>query len=1251
MSNESAAQESFEVDDFSGGETDYYLMGNKQRYHKACNFLINADKKLEVRPGSQGFDLKLNHILPGSPTRVGAFLYYNTKRELLVQQAQNIYYLDKCWKPILGPEGAPANGYSNEYDSFSSQEWKGHTYFASAGGGRPGKIYRDQTGAFQVRTVGLPVPVSTPNFTKTTLLAACVALANDLRASMVAHIKDVTILHTAIDKWSLSYFEAQNFVVADGEYPGPQPKPTPAPAASDETSLYSLVLALNLAYEHHGKDPNPLFPFYHKNITINGGAEPPKGPFQLLSNNTKPADLLVAAAQLNELRQKWYWHRIGLFTHSSTNKFTSMDLYRVNTPSIQYVSYNAVPYIQPNYSEFIRYANYLKQLWNMHVSEGVFGADFNASDLYQGQIWHSQLINATQDASCPIPDALDVDAACLIIYWIWAMYGAVHFADANIPNHTKMSCNTTAGSAVISNIKDESATLSTIPVGSWVIFGGALLTDPSDVRNQYAAQVTGIPGANQATLSKPAIADNAGLSIEYSSSLYHGSYDGGNFKTVTATLVTADETPTTIPGSGLSAQNIAAVPSTLKQWSDFAGTCFQLISAHMQNAKSHHILNYPTTYLFGNGPFYKPQIATYDYAFVYKYTYTTKDGVEFESESEPVFTSVETAKQFPVGTELDTGLTGNDVTNLKKVTQGFTSTHVEQVPYPTLQNIPVLKNSLLSNYDVANITVELFRTQDGGTTYYLMDEVKNGITTYTDLYSDENGNAARGALSDQQPLYTTGGEVAHSQAPECRYFLILDNIAYYAYITDTGQVFKDQIVQSIPGAPDTGPADFSDEVGDEITGLSSCRSNVIVLCRHSLYRLTGGYNNLGQGTLSHEKISDEIGCVSSKSIVQTELGIFFAGTDGFYFTDGFQLIKVSIDRNLTYKQLVQTEAQAARITGAYDRLNRQIWWSTQSEPTGTDVDESHIFYLDYGVKPSGVFTSAANGTYWSPTALAFFEGDMIRGDRRGVLLRHNKRWKSDPKIPSSGTYEDFLAIDQWGTVHVPYLYRSCALDFGSIAVGNYVTKVKMLGKNVGNSATQFFTIADNNYNSPSKKPVAPMLYQANPRWGDATVAWGDSSFKWKYDGKLDLRRRMPRGNLRAQLKQIEARPARVGVYRYDAYPEGAFVQVSKANLTASLTTPDGYYWIQWPVDVMDMYIAFEDDGYVNEYQITKAVQEVAFIADPNSLLTEDLVDQKWVVRGYMKEASLAFLGYTLQFASFGDRGSAYTAGSGSGENG
>lgn len=1220
-----------EITDFSGGMTDYYLQGDPKRFQVARNFLITSDKKLELRYGSWGLDENGNHKLPGSALRIGSLFTFDNEREMLVQQARKIFYLGPNWTEIRGPEGAEAIGGGSPYDAFSSVDWNSHVYFTSAGGGLPGKLYKDESGVFQVRTAGLPLPKAAANFTNDELLFKCIQLANDLRSSMVQHIKDTTNLHDEIDKWSLSYFEAQSFQpIFDDEYPGPQPAPTPAPAATNEATLFALVAALNAAYEHHGADGDSS-PYYHREF-FQGPLIPPKGPYKTLSDNTTPTIITQAAAQLDELRTRWYWHRFALFTHSARNLISEMDLYPVTAPAIGTINLVGVPYVQPNYTEIFRYVAYLQNTYNSHVSNGEYTGGWLAS---YNNPWHNQLQNDTRWHVSPFGDPTDLDTAYLIIYYIWAMYGLLHYPDSNTATHGRIYFDSVAGSPDITNVADDDGSIA--PQNDWWVYGGFDMFQDPDPNNRRAAQVIS-SGSGTATLSKP-LDSTQSNGVVYSASFYHGNFVNSTPTPTTTSPVGIDENLDPQPTSGLSDVN-NNLPTTIEAWVAKAQTVFTALKYHVENPRSHFQGQGVELFLTGNGPFYLPQISSYGYAFIYKVTYKNQDGIEFLTQGPPVFVGpIETAKQAPIGTQLASGFP--DATD-DPLSESI-STRVTEIAAAYLSNLPELTNTSLTNYDVANVKLEIYRTQDGGNTFYLLGEVDNGETTFTDLTSDTVSSPNNDALDVRQTLYTTGGVVANDPPPYAKYIHILQNTAYYGFITDTGQTFKGRILQSVPGSPDAVPADFYDEVEDELMGLTSARNNLIALGRNSVYRMGGSYTLLGQGLLTHERISDAMGCISSASVVQTEIGVFYAGTDGFYYTDGYQLIKISLDIDKTYASRTQTENQRSRISGTYDKLTRRIWWTMQSEPNGPDCDEAFVFYLNYGVKPGGVFTSMGGSSDWAPTSILFFNGDMIRGDRRGLIFKHAEYLKSDPKVPTDLT----TPLADWQRAHIPFQYRSCSLDFGTLAKGNWVSRIHLVGANKGNVNVSTNAIADNNYFSPSNKRLAPMVYRPNMMWGDPGILWGDPEAKWKYDGKFDQWRRFPAGNLRAQLKQIEFSPARVGVYSYDEYPELCFADVVVADNEVTIQSPSGFTAIVWPIDVVGMYIAFEVDNYEEEFLITSVADAVLTYSGS---IAADLANQKWVIRGYQKEAGLSMIGYVIHFANVGERGEAYGKGAGRGEN-
>lgn len=1277
-----------EVKDFSGGMTDFYLQGDPRRYQWADNLQVNVDKKLETRPGSVGFGVGTAAHKPLDNgvfyPRIDSFSVWDTGKELVPVMGRKLFYLDTTWQELLGPTGNEAIGNGQAYDTFSWSEWKGrgHVYFTNESSPLPGKFYKDQDGIYQVRTAGLPASRPTPAYTDASLLATCITLANDMREKFIDHMEDL-VLHDSADKWSLSYFEAQSWSGADAENPGPVPTPTPAPDANDEASLFALVSALCFAYEHHAFDPNS--PVYHLEIEYRyrGALSlPPKGPFARLKSTAVPTDLDQAVEQLNEVYYKWNWHRLALFTHHAQNTYATINEHEFDEDPIPTVDGIAdrtgAPVITQNFDDFIRYANYLKRAWNAHVVNdqqlptddpyfnSVLGGIAPGYSIYRiivGVLQHTNLQQSDNYQVCTLPDATDAYTAELLIYWIWCLYSYLHIQDAQ-EGQTALQFDSTAANPNLANVEDSDGAALTLTQYMWVLggFTGAsyspALLGAADTKK---ARVNSA-GSGTAVLSKNAVSTASNVNSFYGWGYYHNAYGGNPAATIenSESLVNSNELVSPTPSGGITGE-MQDLPESVAEWVELASSIFTALLSHVHNVSihaptvmaidtpetgpgienSHWDLagkNFMECVLTEQGPFFKPQIASYLYSFLYKYEYNGQNGTEFLNLGPPIEVGpIETARIFPRGTVLDTG---DD--SIKKV-----DNKVDVISEIEITHLPELLNDLDTNYDEDNILVQIYRTTDTGTTFYLEDEVENGAASYTDQISDNLDGNGIDRLSTRELLYTTGGNVANDPPPRSRFVHLIGNTAYYGYITEGETTFPGRILQSVPGSPDTGPATFFDDVEDELIGVSSAKGVPLAFCKNSLYRFTGQFTQQGLGVLTHEPISEELGCLSAESIVKTEVGVFFAGTDGFYYTDGYQLIKISIDLDLTYGLWTKSDTQKERIYGTYDKLNRRIWWAMQSQPTGTDPDKVFIYHLNYGIKPSGVFTTASNGTHFRPSALAFYQGEIIRGDTRGLIFRHNAIYKTDPKIPAEDTGDN---ANDWGYVHIPYLYRSCAVDFGTITEGNWASKFHLLGKNVGNANIQVRGISDNRYYSENNKPLAPIAYRDNMRWGDATINWGDAESLWQYSGKLDVRRHFPRGAIRASLKQIEILPLSQGVYRYEDWPEFSFADTVALSKEVNILTPSTHTAITWPTDVVGMTISFENDEYVTEWEIESVASDMIVVIDEDDTLP-DLTNQKWVIRGYMKETSISPLSYMILYANVGERGEFYKGAVDRGENG
>jgi hypothetical protein len=99
--------------------------------------------------------------------------------------------------------------------------------------------------------------------------------------------------------------------------------------------------------------------------------------------------------------------------------------------------------------------------------------------------------------------------------------------------------------------------------------------------------------------------------------------------------------------------------------------------------------------------------------------------------------------------------------------------------------------------------------------------------------------------------------------------------------------------------------------------------------------------------------------VGHLSIVQTLDGLYFAGNDGFYFTDGYKIYSLSAeDFKKSYARIVATDLQRKRIYGEYDALTKRILWAAH-DPLRDTKKENNIIYCMY--VPSKKFTTWSSG--------------------------------------------------------------------------------------------------------------------------------------------------------------------------------------------------------------------------------------------------------------------------------------------------
>lgn len=572
--------------------------------------------------------------------------------------------------------------------------------------------------------------------------------------------------------------------------------------------------------------------------------------------------------------------------------------------------------------------------------------------------------------------------------------------------------------------------------------------------------------------------------------------------------------------------------------------------------------------------------SNYIYALVPEYTYTVGT-VEFKDFGPPVY------KQF-----LGTYVTSR-----------------------TLSTIYSLVNDNTGNvddcYDTATLKVGIYRTIHNGTELYKVGEVTNGTTSFNDTVTDA-------VLIDGEPLYTTGGIVDNDPPPKCKLVHIVENVAYYACIKEGTEILNNRVRQSIDGDPDSAPATFYADVDQDIVGMSSAKGLVTLLCTNSVWRIDGKYDELGRGGMVPTRISDTASCVSSDSVVQTFDGVFWAGEDGFYYTDGYNVIKLNEDQDKSYAEFVSTADRKRRIQGRYDSVHRRIFWTIQGSGAN-DCDTIAVLYLNWGVSKNSAFTYLKDDGLdnFAPTAIEVDRDMLIRGDRRGYLFIHKDSIYSDLNIDLT------TAVANWHTVAIRYEYQSCSTNFGTDFERKFVTWINVQAKNDTDLALQ---VVSNNDDGRLVKNLAPINFNANMIWGDPSEIWGDNTNIWNYQGYIEEMRRFPAGSLRCSYKSIILQNAYINLYNSNLLGNVVVDSVAKTATLVSAT-------LQWPDNIEGYYISF-DSNFTYEYMIKSHSTNVITFEDASNK-SVDVASATWYIRGYPKNQILNLISYTMHYAVVG----------------
>lgn len=536
---------------------------------------------------------------------------------------------------------------------------------------------------------------------------------------------------------------------------------------------------------------------------------------------------------------------------------------------------------------------------------------------------------------------------------------------------------------------------------------------------------------------------------------------------------------------------------------------------------------------------------------------------------------------------------------------GLSSAAAPDINPVAITNIPVISNGVTDNWDTSTIKVFIYRTITGGTTFYKIGEVTNGTTSFNDNFADS-------AIQTNLVLYTDDGTLDFDPAPVSKFVHVVNSTGYYGSIKDGSDEFPFRIRQSVPGDPDSCPLDLYKDLEDDLMGISSIKSIPIAFCKRHVYRLENNFDQYGRGDINAVRISDTAGCVSHLSIVQAENYCFWAGNDGFYATDGYQVKKISDGINARYKSILANISQKTRIYGKFDELERRVLWGIQQDSGSLDNDSLIILDLRWGVTDNSTFTTWS-GEYFRPTALEFFNQKLYRGDTRGYVFIHDEQYQTDPRIDTLDT------VDNWYESTIIWTYKTVNINFGSTFFRKMPTRILLTAGNIDNTSIQITAINDDN---KLTRPLQIIRWRKVFTWGSDDFVWGSSDCVWNQTGLIEQWRRFPAKGLRLSYVQIIVSNAYSVVANSDDMGLGDFSNTG--NTVSLVDSPPSI----WPSQSIDYYVSHELDNYDAQYLVTARTSD-SVLTLQNSGSSLPTGPYKWLLKGYRKSEPLLLLSYNI----------------------
>ena len=512
-----------------------------------------------------------------------------------------------------------------------------------------------------------------------------------------------------------------------------------------------------------------------------------------------------------------------------------------------------------------------------------------------------------------------------------------------------------------------------------------------------------------------------------------------------------------------------------------------------------------------------------------------------------------------------------------------------------------LINGVNRNYDTAAIRKRIYRTQNNGTTFYLVDTIDNDVLIYTDSTNDDD-------LTNGEVLYTQGGVKANAQPPQAKYVAVNDNVVYYANIIEGAENKPFRLRFSKVGDPDSVPESFFEDFDSQITGIAAIDGRTLVFTDKKTIALEGELDTVGRGTIARKSISD-INCIAASSIVTTKDYVYWFSDSGIHRTDGVQEEKLTQHLDLSYQALTSTGLDKRRIYGSYDNVNQRVYWCIN---TGSGDNNSFLVYDE--IHKGFIYMDSDEDM--APSSLIYKNQEIIRADNDGYIFKHTQSTFSD-------LIKSALPVADWWTKAIPYEWKHIAWDMGDSEAVKWVNKINVVGRPKTNVYldTRIYKEGSQDYFSLSPIKFNPLMI-----WGDVSLLWGDAANRWNSVDYLNIAKRMHRKAKRITNMQISMASAYATIQGSGASTD-SYVQVDEVAKTVSLFDPITYKFgiIYEGYDVII-------NGF--SYVVQSGSESTMLVADPDNTLVDGTYEYE--IKGFPKEQRPHISDISIYFELFGD---------------